>query len=79
MSTFKDMNRIVVVAILSAGKHESYWMTRSWLDVGDLDWHWDLCPSLVKCRHNANATICWPLYHTYERAKDDRQLFFQIH
>ena len=64
MSTFKDMNRIVVVA--NTGYH---WMTRSILDGGDWDGHLVLCPSLVNCRQN--ATTCWSLYQTYERAKDD--------
>ena len=75
MSTFKDMNRFVVVAILQLAT--SYLMTRSRLDWGDWDGHWVLCPSLVNCRQN--ATTCWSLYPTYERAKDDRQLIFHLH
>ena len=64
----------------SAGKHESktpYWMTRSKLEGGDWDEHWVLCPSLVNCRQN--AAPCWPLYSTYARTKDDRQLMFHLH
>ena len=52
-------------------------MTRSWLDGGHLDGHWVRCPSLVNCRQN--ATTCRSLYSTYERAKDDRQLFYHLH
>ena len=54
-----------------------YWSTWSKLDGGDWDEHWILCPSLVNCRQN--AATCWPLYPTYARSKDDRQLIFHLH
>ena len=75
------MNSIVVVAMLQLAnmnhRHHISWMTRSRLDGEDWDGHWVLCPSLVNCRQN--ATTCWSLYPTYERAKDDRQLSFHLH
>ena len=65
MSTFKDANKIVVVAMLQLAnmnhRHHT-WMTSSKLDGGDWEEHWILCPSLVNCRQN--AATCWPLYPT---------------
>ena len=77
MSTSKDTNKIVVVAMLQlVNMNQRHHMTRSKLNGGDWDEHWVLCPSLVNCRQN--AATCWPLYPTYARTKDDRQLIFHL-
>ena len=67
MSTFKDTNRIVVVAMLQLANMNHRFIildARSRLDEGNGDGHRVLDPSLVYCRHNATLG---PLCQSYER------------
>ena len=79
MSNFKDMNSIVLVAMLQLANINNRFIIlydEVQASGGDVNGHWVLGPSLVNCRHN--ATI-WGLCPTYERAKDDRRLSFYFH